>query len=409
MINDDRFNVLIADDEPRFCEILEDLLAGEDINLFSVNTPEKAIDAVLNYDIHLALLDKRFPTDLEGLQTLRRFKEIKPETEVIMMTAYPDVESNLDAVELGAHSYLPKTMDYEKMHTVLLQLFEVIKRKRQNTSLLVELEERNKWLESISSTIRSWNEKLVRRVKTAENSEMILQPDGTEKFLPPDNVELFAVALVHELNNHLQIIDLILSELTHRENIDKKESINELQKAVNQLSNIGESYSQIIKGQESQSLQPADLELILRYVFQAGKRLAQERGISVVRKISLSKKKILCHARLLSDALLNIMKNAIEAACAFGNETCAQVVLKAFEADSDIIIEIGNTGAPVDENLFKNLFIGMSQKDGHLGVGLCLASYAIEKHKGKMEVERKNDWNFFQIRLPLAELRKAGF
>ncbi|EKD81840.1 MAG: hypothetical protein ACD_39C01615G0001, partial [uncultured bacterium] len=81
MTPDTRFNVLIADDEPRFCEILEDLLASEDINLYSVHTPENAIKAVLNYDIHLALLDKRFPTDHEGVQTLRRFKELKPETE----------------------------------------------------------------------------------------------------------------------------------------------------------------------------------------------------------------------------------------------------------------------------------------------------------------------------------------
>lgn len=409
MINDNRFNVLIADDEPRFCEILEDLLAGEDINFFSVHTPEKAVDAVLNYDIHLALLDKRFPTDLEGIQTLRRFKEIKPETEVIMMTAYPDVESNLEAVELGAHSYLPKTMDYEKMHSVLLQLFEVIKNKRKNTSLLIELEERNKWLESISNTIRNWNEKLVRRVKTVENHASMSEMDSNEKFLPPDNVELFAVALVHELNNHLQIIDLILSELTHRENIEKQESMQELQKAVNQLSCIGESYSQIITGQESKKHQPADLELILRYVYQAGRRLAQGRNISVTRDIALSKKKVFCNARLLSDALLNITKNAIEAAATYGDEASAQVFIKAHETDAAIIIEIGNTGAPLEDNFFTNISLGTSQKEGHLGVGLSLASYAIEKHKGKMEMKRKGDWNLLQISLPLAELRKAVF
>ena len=157
MTQDPRFNVLIADDEPRFCEILEDLLASENINLYSVHTPENAVKAVLNYDIHLALLDKRFPTDHDGVQTLRRVKELKPETEVIMMTAYPDSESNLDAVALGAYCYLHKTMDYEKMQVVLRRLLNLIQQKRQNTSLLVELEERNKWLESISNTVKSWS------------------------------------------------------------------------------------------------------------------------------------------------------------------------------------------------------------------------------------------------------------
>ncbi len=408
MIANDRFNVLIADDEPRFCEILEDLLGQEDVNLYSVHTPENAISAVLNYDIHLALLDKRFPTDIEGIQTLRRVKEIKPETEVIMMTAYPDAESNLEAVELGAHSYLPKTMDYEKMHSVLKHLFEQIRQKRQNTSLLSELEERNKWLESISGTIKNWNEKLVRRIKTAEKSGLIQQQEG-EKALPPDNVELFAFALIHELNNHLQIIDLILSELTHENGAAHKAPLEELQKAIGQLSSIGESYSQIISGQESKAMQPTDLGLVLRYVFHAARRFAQPKGVSVSRRISLQQSKVMCQTRLISDALLNIVKNAVEAANPFGNESIAQVSLYAEETETEIIVKIANTGKPIDEKVFEKLFIGMSQKEGHLGVGLCLANYAIEKHSGKLEIFRKDDWNVFQISLPLSQLRRQVF
>ncbi|PKL38668.1 MAG: hypothetical protein CVV41_22305 [Candidatus Riflebacteria bacterium HGW-Riflebacteria-1] len=401
MIQDSRFNVLIADDEPRFCEILEDLLAHDNINLYSVHTPENAVKAVLNYDIHLALLDKRFPTDHEGVQTLRRVKELKPDTEVIMMTAYPDAESNLDAVALGAYCYLPKTMDYEKMQVVLRRLLNLIQQKRQNTSLLVELEERNKWLESISNTVKSWNEKLVRRVKIAENIDFLGEEGDSDRYLPPDNIELFAVALVHELNNHLQIINIVLSELTGETDMEKSELIKELQDVTSQLSKITENYSQIFVGADSKKKTPANLELILNYVFKSAWRLAQSRDIQISRQIALGNLEILCLSRLLSDALLNIMKNAIEAATPYGTEEVAKVLLQAYEANSEVIIEIGNTGAPLAEDVLKKLFIGMSQKEGHIGVGLCLARYAIEKHSGKMELIRKNDcWNVFQIRLP---------
>ncbi|MBU1105106.1 MAG: hybrid sensor histidine kinase/response regulator [Candidatus Riflebacteria bacterium] len=402
MTPDTRFNVLIADDEPRFCEILEDLLASEDVNLYSVNTPENAIKAVLNYDIHLALLDKRFPTDNEGLQTLRRVKEIKPDTEIIMMTAYPDTESNLDAVELGVYSYLPKTMDYEKMQKVLKRLFHVIKQKRQNTSLLAELEERNNWLESISNTVKGWNEKLIRRVKAAEDGGSSVGEDSDERFLPPDNIELFAVALVHELNNHLQIINIVLSDLAGESTMSKDESIKELCEVTSQLSKITESYSQIFVGSESKKKQPANLELILQYVFKAAWRLAQSRDVLISRQVALSDKEMMCQSRLLSDALLNIMKNAVEAASPYGNEEAAKVLLQAYRTGSGVVIEVGNTGAPIDEDILKKLFVGMSQKDGHLGVGLCLASYAIEKHGGTIELKRRNDtWNIFQIRFPI--------
>mgnify|MGYP000905699575 CR=1 FL=1 len=404
MIQDTRFNVLIADDEPRFCEILEDLLAHENINIYSVSTPENAVKAVLNYDIHLALLDKRFPTDHEGVQTLRRVKELKPETEVIMMTAYPDAESNLDAVALGACCYLQKTMDYEKMQVVLRRLLDRIQQKRRNTSLLAELEERNRWLESISATIKSWNEKLVRRVKVAEKIDFAGEDEDNEKYLPPDNIELFSVALVHELNNHLQIISAVMEELADEANMNKDELIKELDDSIDQLQKVTANYSQIFVGAESKKKSPADLELILHYVFKSAWRLGQSRELQLKRQIELNHLKIMCVSRLLSDALLNVMKNAIEAAAPYGREEHASVSLKAYKEDAEVVIEIGNTGAPLAEDVLKKLFIGMSQKEGHVGVGLCLARYAIEQHAGTMELIRKDDcWNIFQIRLPKAQ------
>ncbi|MEW6708841.1 MAG: response regulator [Candidatus Riflebacteria bacterium] len=400
MSNENRFNVLIADDEPRFCEILEDLLSGQDVNIYSVHTPENAIDAVLNYDIHLALLDKRFPTDLDGIATLKRLKQIKPDTEVIILTAYPDAESNLDAISLGAHSYLPKTLDYERMLSALKKIFDLVKSKRRNSCLISELEERNHWLESISGTIKSWNEKLVRRLKTVDKSDLFKEEEDPENFLPHDNVELFAFALVHELNNHLQIIDLVLSEFADESGANLEGALLELQEAVNQLSSIAESYSQIIAGQESKEYNSVDIEILLHYVFKAAWRLASARGVMIERQTDLERKKIKCQPRLLSDALLNILKNAVEAASAFGKETVAKVSLKAYYSDSDLVIEIANSGAPIDENVFKKMFIGMTQKSGHLGVGLCLSKHAIEKHDGRLEVKRAGDWNVFQISLP---------
>jgi nitrogen fixation/metabolism regulation signal transduction histidine kinase len=209
------------------------------------------------------------------------------------------------------------------------------------------------------------------------------------------------VSLVHELNNHLQIINIVLSDITEESDPSSNESIKELHEVTSQLSKITENYSQIFIGAESKKKASANLELILHYVFKAAWRLAQSRNIQISRQIALGNLEIMCLSRLLSDALLNIMKNAIEAATHYGAEEFAKVILQAYEVNSEVVIEIGNTGAPLAEDVFKKPFIGMSQKDGHMGVGLCLARYAIEKHAGKMELIRKNDcWNIFQIRLP---------
>ena len=62
----------------------------------------------------VVLLDLRMP-DMDGMKVLRALKQSWPESEVIIITGYPTLESAKEAVSLGAYDYLTKPVGPEQV------------------------------------------------------------------------------------------------------------------------------------------------------------------------------------------------------------------------------------------------------------------------------------------------------
>ena len=124
------FRVLVVDDEAIVRNSTRDWLQEE--GGFAVDTAESGLDAIAllqrgNY--HLMLLDIKMP-GMDGVEVLRKAKEIRPDLVVIMMTAYATVETAVDAMKIGALDYLVKPFDPE----ALLPKVEAEARKHQAAS-----------------------------------------------------------------------------------------------------------------------------------------------------------------------------------------------------------------------------------------------------------------------------------
>jgi DNA-binding NarL/FixJ family response regulator len=102
--------ILIVDDQKIWREYVEDYLqdAIPHIEIFSAVSSDDAIERVNGADFDLILLDMRMPSGTEGLDALRQIREIKPQAQVIMMSAYGEIETAVEAMRRGAIDFIPK-------------------------------------------------------------------------------------------------------------------------------------------------------------------------------------------------------------------------------------------------------------------------------------------------------------
>ncbi|MBP8120290.1 MAG: response regulator [Burkholderiales bacterium] len=103
----EKTKILIVDDEEVVRLCLTRTLAGEHSNVQVVTNGNDALRLMAQHRFDVVLLDMRMP-GLDGMSVLRSIKENWPESEVIIITGYPEIDAAKQAVTLGAYDYLAK-------------------------------------------------------------------------------------------------------------------------------------------------------------------------------------------------------------------------------------------------------------------------------------------------------------
>jgi CheY-like chemotaxis protein len=110
--------ILAVDDREDQREMIRDIFSSRpDIALTEAISGDDAIEKIKAEDFDLALLDMRMPSGTEGLDVLRDMKSLKPEIQVMMMTAYGDIETAVEAMKRGALDFIAK--DPKHFHHIL--------------------------------------------------------------------------------------------------------------------------------------------------------------------------------------------------------------------------------------------------------------------------------------------------
>ena len=109
-----RGRILIVDDEEVIAATLQEFLSGEGYEVASAHDAERALALVERFEPDVALCDVQLP-GLDGLDLLDRLLQIRPETLVLMITAYATVENAVAAFRRGAHDYLMKPVIFDEL------------------------------------------------------------------------------------------------------------------------------------------------------------------------------------------------------------------------------------------------------------------------------------------------------
>ena len=111
--------ILIVDDEPQIGEFLGEYLIEKGYEAFFTDQGEEALEYVKRARPHILLLDVRM-AGMDGMEVLRRAREIDPNLGVIMITALQEEELGRKALKLGAADFITKPVDFEYLDTSLL-------------------------------------------------------------------------------------------------------------------------------------------------------------------------------------------------------------------------------------------------------------------------------------------------
>ncbi len=107
MGRESRVTILVVDDEDYTCNLMRRLLEKKGYRVYTAGDGIEGLKLFQELSVDLVLLDQRMP-GMDGLEVLRRCKEIDHDVSVIMMTAYGTVEKAVEAMKLGAFYYLTK-------------------------------------------------------------------------------------------------------------------------------------------------------------------------------------------------------------------------------------------------------------------------------------------------------------
>lgn len=115
--------ILIVDDQASMVKSLSFILEKEGYDVTTVTDGSKAIEKVKEKRFNLILMDIKMPL-MNGVETYKMIKKIRPETVVIMMTAYTMEDLVQEALEEGAYGIIYKPFDMERMLSLVKEARE---------------------------------------------------------------------------------------------------------------------------------------------------------------------------------------------------------------------------------------------------------------------------------------------
>jgi two-component system response regulator HydG len=101
--------LLIVDDEPSNVASLQKIFQREGIRVLTADSAKPALELVRTHRVHVVLTDLMMP-GTSGAELLRALKQVSPDTEVVLMTAYGTVETAVQAMRDGAYDFVEKPL-----------------------------------------------------------------------------------------------------------------------------------------------------------------------------------------------------------------------------------------------------------------------------------------------------------
>jgi len=176
------FGILFVDDEKEILNIVDEYLTLNGYTVTVADNGLKALEHIKETGYDIVFTDLNMP-GFSGLELLAAIKEVRPETEVVIVTGFGTIESAIEALKLGSYDYLQKPIKLERLKLLIDRIIEKKKLQRENILIKRRLKERYRYdeLVGVSPKMQEIYEKIDRMISINAPTVLIQGESGTGK------------------------------------------------------------------------------------------------------------------------------------------------------------------------------------------------------------------------------------
>jgi len=140
--NESKPKVLIVDDEPNICDLLEELLSRQDYVIETCLSGQEALAKMKDDTYDMVISDLKMP-GINGIELIKAVKAGSPDTAAVLVTGYATVETAVEALRFGADDYVTKPFNIDELRKVVSRGLEAKQLRRKNHELVELLKSTN--------------------------------------------------------------------------------------------------------------------------------------------------------------------------------------------------------------------------------------------------------------------------
>ena len=182
--------ILITDDEPEICRLVQEILEDESFIVNSAGSAEEARIALNEFKPDLVLLDIWMP-GTDGITLLKEWMDtVENPPSIVMMSGHGNVETAVDAIRYGAYDFLEKPLSMAKLLVTVQRALQNVQLRNENVQLRQQLQPANELIGNSDSMVQ-----LKEQIKLVANTESWVLISGE-----PGSGKEVAARMIHSLS-----------------------------------------------------------------------------------------------------------------------------------------------------------------------------------------------------------------